>query len=472
MITTIALLSQMAQGQTEMEFDFEKKKFADPSKFDNLKRGDFYKLKITNINMNLYKISVDKSDSVIKSDLKTPDFGMFNIDALVKLAAGLSPFGGIAAAFDNEISRTLKSRNDYMQAIELPEDLVSTPANPIADQMNKEKEQIQDFSARLTTIKAEIDAINFDVAKYLLASKIELKSSANTTALGNGSFNFSNALLRIEKVRSDIKALQTEASRKKNDYDKFYEANKKKIDADKDYKENDGKIKDAYAAVIKSCEEALVSTNAEKANQLLSLIVLQDNNASFEYNSIPMQFNGDAGSLKITISPRSDDFKLQTYKTELKFPKPLLTYVGIGMSFYLSGLYDNAYSIKTLKIDSLTTHALVEENVTKNEIGTAFILRYGRKFDENTPVGVHVSFGPALSISNKVKARVVLGGGISFGKKHMIVIDGGFIGGYVDRLSKAYNNYATEFYSEKPEQTTVSVLKASGFASIGYMYRF
>ena len=472
--------SFLAHGQSapaELEFNFETKRFTDSDKLKNLKRGDWYCLKITNINMNLYKISADKSDSIIKSDLKTPGFDLFNVDVLTKIAGGLSSFGTSASLLINNAmdarDMNLVIESDFLDAAKFSSEILpGANGDIIKTRMNEEKKVIEGFLDRLTAIKTEIDGINYNVAKYLLASKVESNTSANYTTLQNSKFDFAAALTKIEDLRKRIRDAIDESGKKKSDYMAFYENNKAKIDGDPSYKENDGKIKDAYSAINKSGEEAMASISADKANQLLSAIVLQDNNKAFTYTSFPQQFNGDAGSLKITIAPRSEDLKLQTYSTEIKFPKASVNYAGLGLSFYGSGLFDEAYSVKITKVDTIVYDSLVSEDPEQMEFGTAIILRYGWKLGQRSPVGLHLSFGPALSLTNKVKARIVFGGGVALGTRNMLVLDGGLIGGYVDRLSKAYENYKTENYFEKPTQATVPVLKTSWFISLGYMYRF
>lgn len=64
---------------------------SDQAKFKKLTRNDFYRIKVSNVNQNLYKISFQTVDTVLSKALQTPTFGNFEIDAITKLIGGLSP---------------------------------------------------------------------------------------------------------------------------------------------------------------------------------------------------------------------------------------------------------------------------------------------------------------------------------------------------------------------------------------------
>jgi len=59
------------------------------------------------------------------------------------------------------------------------------------------------------------------------------------------------------------------------------------------------------------------------------------------------------------------------------------------------------------------------------------------------------------------------GGGVSYGRKNRVVLDIGWITGYVARRSNAYQNDSG--YLQAPENATIDRLDGSGFISLGYM---
>jgi hypothetical protein len=470
------------KGQTikaNIEFNFETKTFTHVEDLDQLKRGDWFRLTITSLNLNLYKVSIERQDSVIRSDIKALDFGAFNLDALTKLVGGVSSFATSAAsAFPvaesirglNAIS-LLKDAKDFETATSKKPDEKEVQ---IKKRFNDEKKLLDGYLNNLKETKNNIEQLNLEVEKYNLRSNVEFVDSPAYAAIEvPRTFDFASAFTRIENARASLASLKAEVLQKNALYATFSEDNKSDIER-LNLKPGDQTIKDAYSELLKVIDAALGSINSEKVGQLLTPLIFQSNNDGFKYVSAPLKFNGDYGLLKLTIAPWKEDLKLQTYTTQIAFHKDALSYFGIGVSFYFSGLFDESYSVKATKVytttDTSISYHLINENPTELEFGTAVLLRYGTKVFCLPSFGFHIAFGPAISLTNKIKPRVALTGGISFGKTNMLVIDGGLIVGYTDKLSKAFS--VDDSYFEKPTQPTVSNIKLSWIFSVGYMYKF
>ena len=101
-------------------------------------------------------------------------------------------------------------------------------------------------------------------------------------------------------------------------------------------------------------------------------------------------------------------------------------------------------------------------------MGIAALLRYGKK-SESSDWGRHFSVGTGLSIEKSPKPRLLIGGGLSYGKKHNFTFDLGLIAGYTDTKSKVID--LNTVYTEKPSNITVTKLKAGAFVSFGYMFK-
>ena len=212
------------------------------------------------------------------------------------------------------------------------------------------------------------------------------------------------------------------------------------------------------------------AVNAEKSIELLKSIIFLKVKIG-TYKSLPIQFKGDQAQVKLKFEPRKPEYNLQSYEMPFVFPLKSDNYWSIGVSFYGSNLYDQRYSTKgKAKTDSTQVFTLVQEKEQKSEIGIATLLRAGEKFGDEKKCGVHISLGPAISISEKIRARLLLGGGFSAGKKHSISVDIGGIVGHVDRISNAFD--LNEEYSQKPENITISELQVGYFIAIGYLFRF
>jgi hypothetical protein len=487
LLAVLGLIISIAAGaQTEsalsdsVTLDFKTGKITNLDLLKNLEDGDFYTLKITNINETLYEVALNHSDSTVQSKQSMPDFGGINLDALSKLIGGIGPFqtlsGIVPVIMSSQKNATEKAKevNEYFklhnESYELWDDgpitSLAVDEEAIKLRMQSEKKELEAFKQEITDVKIKIDDFYLAVNKATLTSYQEFGPY-------DTSYDFGKAWEEIELLRNDIKDLMTRVKSAHQDYNQFsgVEKNESIIASDDELKKADSGIKGAYGELVKLCDQLLESVNASKSKELLTSVVLHNNNASMTYKSMPMQFHGNEGSLKINIKPRTDDLKLQSYSTELHFPARPKTYAGAGLTFFYTGLHDDTYSIRSSALnDSTTAYSLVQEQKQDGEFGSALLLKYGRKVENLKSVGVHVSVGPAVSITNKLKPRLALGAGLTIGNQNCLTIDVGGMFGYSERLSNAYD--LKESYTEKPTQTTVSVLRKDYFIGIGYMYRF
>jgi hypothetical protein len=202
----------------------------------------------------------------------------------------------------------------------------------------------------------------------------------------------------------------------------------------------------------------------------LSGLIYIENNKSNEYVSLPRQFLGEQEKVQLTISPRDEKSLSQIYTTKLVFPARMRAYTSIGISFYGANRYDETYNlIKTPVTDSTATYRIEYGDYEKGEIGITALLRHGGKFSEQSNFGVHGTIGAGMSISHKVKPRLMLGGGVTYGTKHMISIDGGIITGFYNKINR--DLLSTE-HNEIPTDILYSRLCFGVFGSIGYIYQF
>jgi hypothetical protein len=477
-------LKPSCQTPTDIELDFSKKEFVKQKALDALKRGDWYRLVVKHVNLNLYKITFDKTDSFVTSNVKTPDFTSFSLDNIAKLVGGLSPLVSQAEFFSpsvsldskmlsqaekNKIRKTREEDEKKNQAIRERKKLVS--------EIIQQRDFLTTKAGGISTIKTEIDDMMLSIYQYQLTSKTETNTSPDYKYLLPIPFNFKANFTKIVGSRDKLKEIQKALTGGSSKYNQFSADNSKDIEKYK-LSDKDEEIKDLYSASVEGANKLMDNISPDKISQLFSTIILQDNNRDYIYMSVPQQFTGDVGILHYSIEPRDANSLLQTYNGEIRFPKPGIEYVGVGVSFYYSGMYDAAYSISTTnstttignttRID--TSYSLVGENQTKKEFGMAVLLRYGWKFSADCAFGVHFTFGPAISIADKIKPRVILGGGLSIGRKDLLVIDGGIIGGYSDRMSNLYSE--GNAITVKPTQPVVSSLNAKWFLSLGYLYKF
>lgn len=426
---------------------------------DNIKRGDFYQIKINGLNQNLFKVSINSIDTSLSKPQSTPTFGNFNLDALSKAIAGISS-SNISITQSEDWKAFLKTISNTKSLFPDP---IITVNSTIVDRMGDEKHILSKAKLSVENLAERIDNFKLEVYKHRLNS---LKTTKTTN-----SFGFEQALIDLDSIRQDISTLKAQKTKDKNLYEAFSATNKVAIAKVKELESNDKLIKESYEKLLTSLTQALESISADKANELLSSIVFIENNADNTYTSLPIQYMGEQTKVQIAITPRDEKYNLQNYSTQIVFPDKIKSYVVVGVSFYGSSLYDKSYStIKSALSDSTYSYSFKEENIGEAELGIAALLRYGTKVNDANNFGVHGSFGAGVQLSNKIKPRMLLGGGFTIGDKHMLAFDFGGIAGYVDRLSSTVD--LTQSYGENPESIVISKLDVGLFLSFGYTYQF
>jgi hypothetical protein len=459
-IFLLILVAPTVMGQSEpkkIHIDFNSRTL-DLSNVQGITEGNFYQIEIDNINLNLFKVALFSKDTMISSPQKTPTFGSLNLDDISKIVANIS-FGSTMSS---------QAYKEFVESSEKFKHLSQStrPTDPdafIKNEMVSHKNFIDNNKSKLDELILRIDDIKKRVfLAQLAAMKLDKPSDVLTVE---------DMVDEIEEVRPLLIEIKREVIYNKLSYELFSSDNRTRIGAQADLTSNDKSLKEAYDKLITVLNEAITSRSAAKMRELLTPLVFIENNCHYKYLSLPLQFTGEQTRLKVTITPRDEKYTENVYATQIKFPLHIKNYTVLGLSFYGSNLYDQGYSISKLTLsDSTAEYSIKKEKVTKAEIGVAAMLRYGEKFEKTQLVGYHFSFGAGMSIADKVKPRLLLGGGLTRGKKHMFAVDAGLIAGFVDRLSS--NLSTKETYDEKPENIMRSRLKVGGFLAIGYTYQF
>ncbi len=82
-------LTDKTDNIAEIVLEFDNMKLSD---LPELKEGEFYRFKVENINLNLYKVSINHNDTTISQAIEVPTFTSLPIDGLSDLVQKL---GGI-----------------------------------------------------------------------------------------------------------------------------------------------------------------------------------------------------------------------------------------------------------------------------------------------------------------------------------------------------------------------------------------
>jgi hypothetical protein len=440
-------------------YKFDNKTLIKPD-LQSLRPDGFYQVVVDSINLNLYKVTVNTKDSTIAVPLQMPTFTGLDLEGITKAIAGISPTTTTVnktVTVDAMVTKGNKGMGSKSYIV--------SQRGKVYPKMEEVKKQLNLFKSDLEKVKTKIDELYFKVYQTQLN---ELKISPDLA----GSFEYNAALKEISDIRASIPVFQERVNTSLKDYTDFTEVpeHKKEISDHIDLIAADKAITESFTKILTACADASTAVSADKGKELLTGLIVSENNAGMMYVSLPIQFKKDQATMTLTIEPRKPEYGLGTFKEQLVFPLQKSFYAGVGISFYGTSLHDEAYSvIGTPLNDSVNTYKPKAENFTKAEVGIAALLRLGFKHGADGAFGYHLSLGPGVTLGSKIKPRLLIGPGLSFGRKHMLTIDAGAIFGYVDRKSTTVE--LDQSYQIKPDNITVSKLNAGAYFAIGYLFR-
>jgi hypothetical protein len=506
----------------KISFDFIKRnQITIPNK---IKVGEFYQVEVKNINQNLYNIEINNEAIDLQSTALSTSF--FTSIDLGKLSSYLSPFLSPFYETKNEDDVTtvansaavMDKKNNQLDLIDfkvLTANFEKFTANPVKTDIEKTLDENtkyqQDLAVVLFASNRILDSLQFSVleARFNLLAPFETETNLSTkpSKKKNKKVNVDakndddNSNKDEEDPETDPKPNSETQSKVNIDYksflktyidlrkqitlvnknvDKFQKAyneflKKPKVVeflkpvANKKLKDKSVKVTATYSELKSKTMQFQEATKTEGISKLLFPIILLKTDKNF--TSLPIQFTKDQEKLEISFVPKDSTSGLQKETlSAIYFPAKSNVYWSVGTSLYHSQLNDQRVGINTVKVnDSTTSFQLFEEQQLDGELGVAALLRAGTKLNNNSLIGIHGTFGTGLSIGKDVRPRFLIGGGLSIGKKHNVVIDYGKIAGYVDELSNSVDYNKT--YSSAP-QPLITQLKWDTFFSLGYSYIF
>jgi hypothetical protein len=403
-----------------------------------IKLGEFYQVKIKNINQNLFLININNTDTILSSKSKTPTFEDLNL-SLPKL---------------DDIQLEKKSK----------ENAAPTQIDDLSEILSNNDEEIINFNKSVSNIVDYIDELKVKI------NKVRLKALLINGGQSSSGSEFESYVSYLQRASNQLKVVNNEVAECFKKYLQDTKRYQSSISENDYYKKADEAVKANFVELQKNIGSLKESISADKAFEYLFTLVTINNNSKGDYYSLPLQYSGEQTRLLVSITPRDTKYNLQSYSTQIIFPLVPPKYNVTGVSYYFSWLTDEEYSIEK---PTDTTYRYSFHSGAGGEGGLAASYRAGIKmFPKSEWFGAHISLGAGLSLSKKIRPRILLGGGLSFGKKHMLAVDGGVIFGYVDRKNSTLD--FTKTYSEKqrPEPIIVSQIEKSFYLSIGYLFSF
>ncbi len=457
----------------KIEINFGKKT-VEYKTLQEIKKGDSYRVIISDINLYMYNISIYAKDTTTSPALTFPTFSTFNLDVINKAIESLLPFGSVVSravtiAANNELEQT-----QSFQWMNEPSILAALYVDSSIHSFEKDyvifREKLDLLRDTLGMIKNDFDNIVWGVQQAVISAQLLANSTAPNTSPIQVMSDLTKIRVRILHLENSWKASNAAATTQlkalKEQYGKMNVPDKAKY---KTLLEEFEKLVNAYTAFNTNLGEAKVSADAKNCSLIVAPLISIANNSARTYTSFPITYHGDNGIIKIVITPAVKDVTLPSWRIEIRFPEYPQTYAGVSSGIFVSTLFDDAYSVKSL---TDTTFELRPEQKSRCELGVNSLMVFGWHplCMKNTPTYFHGALGLGLAISNKVSPRFMLGVGISHGDRHKFVLTGGILGGYVSRLSKVY--FTNDTYSSKPENFMVSKLEGGFFASVGYAFAF
>ncbi len=444
---------------TEIVIDMHDEQGIDPvqiEKYNRLKKGQFFRLKIDNVNTYLYDVSVANDD----------------VDTSVELPASLLDlldFGGIKSSLGNlnSVSEVVKkfiaiSADASIQAYD--PDRIQTAAG-LKKYFAGLKSETKLAFATIGTLNTEVDEIF-----------VKAESFQNTmTTVERNIFgavptkqDVKGVLVSFNQAKTDILELKEKLIKENVQFLTVLETNKETIAKNKDLKASSAEIKKVYDALLKSSDNLIAQLSAENYGKFSGVLIGVLNNLDFSYTTLPMQRYSDFNEVVLTLKPRDKNAKLSGYSTVLRIPDIEKSFWGVSTGFYVTGNPEKNYSVVERVENGQSLYDFLEEDTAKVELGINTMIRYGRRIGEilDTPTFWHFGFGAGLSIDQRFKPRLMAGTGLAFGNKNKLLIDVGAMHMYYDTLSKAYT---PESNTVLPEDFMVNAMKINGYVSIGYL---
>lgn len=475
LLSFLFVLQTFAQDvKTEVvEINFGKRDLISDAQYRvlrKLNRGDFVKFKIidTTGELNKYKVIINKKDSVVPVNDAPVLFSSFlSPDGFVKFLTGIMNFSIKTPGASSGIKEALK--DEFEEYIILNSNKISL--------MNK-AEMEKDFTTKfLNGYKSLVDTVvlykdSFVNDSYKFIDSIVVPVSrfvlkVNTRKLKNDTIFYDSATFYLSNRDRFVRQFEERFNRYLNitirQTKRFMELN--------DVKKGDSVIINLRKGFYEYLKGFDSTFNVIKVSEVYNSLVKMRPPKSFEYRSMPFQVKGDMSNFTINFEPVKTDEGLQSYSTEFTLPNRINRVLTFSTGIFYAGLADERYSNKLIQIqrpgntDSLR-YQLIQEDVSKGSFGINALLHIGTRIYND--IGVHLAFGPGLTLEKNPSPTLHLGGGLFFGRQNKLFLTAGINWGFVEVLSKGYNTTVT--YEKEQSGFTYDQLKSSGFISITYSF--
>lgn len=198
----------------------------------------------------------------------------------------------------------------------------------------------------------------------------------------------------------------------------------------------------------KEIKKKLEESKFREKFQTYTRLFINLDKSLFEYQSPPIEVEGDFFDLKIEVSPKPMEndkpffIPLKNDSISIKFPlKSNRWKLSFSTGFFITGIRDESkYGYKPYSIgDSLSYYKLEKENngESKYSIGITSKAHFMKTIDENTKAGFYLGLG--LPLQKNPSLFLSSGVSLGLGKKEQIMFNLGILGGNVKIPSSNIN---------------------------------
>lgn len=463
------VITIIAQAQTTVTIDFNTKKVTALPTQKELRNNETVQLKITNIPTASYKVSINKTDSVVSAGTPPALFNVLSFgDGFNSLLAGLTGYGirnaGVvvakpAAGGGLKDLQIMSWNGDYKEVKgDFPIDFLT--------QFSCDKST--------TDIMPRIKKMRTDVFDFHFKFRDEVVKKADNLIY---EFNLGNAVAAT--LKSDAEALIQKRLSLEKEIEKafleYYHDILPKYDIITKcipLATGDSMLaayKKAFAGFLNKFDTTFTETLIVKMYKSLTAP-----KPSTDFLSLPYKLKGDITKLAIDISGIDPAKTPQSYSTVIELEKHPNRLWAFTTGVFISGLTNYDFAIRTnvqpnagnpAQLDTLN-YTIIKEKNNGISAGINALMHFGGYFNDNGEVGGFVSFGPGLTLEKSPQIRAMIGAGLLFGRNNKLALTVGWTGGPVKRLSGNYN--LQEGYKPAPGDITRDRFKGSWFASLGY----
>jgi hypothetical protein len=463
------VITIIAQAQTTVTIDFEAKTITLPTSKE-LRNNETVQLRITKIPTASYKVSINKTDSVVSAGTPPALFNVLSFgDGFSSLLAGLTGYsvrnvGPIVAS-----STTMKGFKKNLKIMALDNDYKEVKGDFSIDFLTQ-----LSCTESVTNIMPKIEKMRSDVFDFHFKFRDEVVKEADKLIYD---FNLGNA------VAATLKRDAEDLIRKRLNFEKEIE---------KAFLEYYNYILPKYDIVTKCIPLATADSmltaykkgfaaflNKFDTTFTETLIVkmyksLTAPKPSTDFTSLPYKLKGDITKLAIDISGIDPTKTPQPYSTVIELEKHPNRLWAFTTGVFISGLTNDDFAIRTnvqpnagnpAQLDTLN-YSIIKEKNNGISAGINALMHFGGYFNDNGEMGGFVSFGPGLTLEKSPQVRAMIGAGLLFGRNNKLALTVGWTGGPVKRLSGNYN--LQDGYKPAPGDITRDRFKGSWFVSLGY----